>query len=391
MDGFARSAAAASVTARTKSRNLAVALLGLIVIALGIALGIALRTLPAVPATPLPSVRWAAAETHNIDVDREGLGSVAPLATVIVRPQVSGKLLDVPFHEGEQVKKGDIVALIDPRPFAIALRQAEGQLAHDEALLKTAQLDLARDQTLRRQDSIARQQVDAQLSLVGQYQGTVDADRAMVDAAALNLAYCTIRAPIDGRIGLRAVDRGNIVQTTDPGGIAVIAQQQPISVVFTLPEDDLPAVLNRLRAGAKLGVAAYDRADRGKLATGELQGIDSQIDQTTGTLRLRAIFANQDAALFANQFVNAHVAIDTLQGAVTIPADALQPGPAGSFVWVIGKDGRAAMRIVQTGPQSGDRLAITHGLAAGETVVTAGTDRLREGEAVRLAPPNPGR
>ncbi len=329
-------------------------------------------------------VRTSLVQSGDMPVIEAGLGSVVPLATVTVRPQVSGPLTQVNFREGQDIHKGDLIATIDPRPFAIALRLAQGQLARDLAKLETAKIDLARYTTLKKQDSIARQQVDAQLSLVQQYQGIVESDQAAVDNADLNLDYTRLTAPIDGRIGLRAVDVGNYVQTADPAGLAVITQLRPISVVFTLPEDDLPAILRQRSQGKSLPVIAYDRSDRHPIARGTLQAVDSQIDPSTATVRLRAAFTNEDGALYPNQFVNAHIIVDTRRGVAIVPQDAVQSGPAGDYVWRIASDGRAEMRPVRLGPEEGGRVAVLEGLAAGDRVVTDGVDRLRAGAVVRF-------
>ncbi len=362
------------------------------------AAGIALRVHPHgafTPAAPAPSVPLrapapllvgdAVVTAGDMPVMLQGLGTVVPLATVVVKTQISGPLTEVAFREGQLVHKGDFLAQIDPRPYQIAQAQAEGQMAHDQALLKTAQLDLARYQLLNKQDSIAKQVVDTQLYLTYQYQGTLQSDQAAIDNAKLNLVYCHIVSPIDGRVGLRQVDAGNYVQTTDPAGIVVITQLQPITVTFTLAEDDLPLVMRRLDQGATLAVTAYDRADIGRLASGTLATVDNQIDVTTGTVKLRATFPNDDHALFPNQFVNAHLLVDTLSQVPLMPEAAVQHGAPGSFVWLIGADGTVSARPVRLGPADGERVAVLAGLVPGDRVVTDGADRLRAGAHVSIA------
>jgi multidrug efflux system membrane fusion protein len=302
-----------------------------------------------------------------------------------VKTQINGRLVSIGFQEGQLVKAGDFLAQIDPRPYQIALEQALAQLVRDTALLSDARIDLARYQTLMAQDSIPRQQLDTQEYLVHQYEGTVKADEAATDNARLNLEYCRIVAPVSGRVGLRQVDQGNYVQTSDAGGIVVITQIQPISVIFTLPEDNVPAVVKRLGAGATLPVSAYDRALTSKLATGTLLTLDNQIDTTTGTVRLRALFENGDGSLFPNQFVTALLLVDTLKGATLLPSAAIQRGAPGTFVYVV-DDGRVVrLRPVKLGPTDGQRTASQSGVSPGERVVVDGADKLRDGAKVTLA------
>jgi multidrug efflux system membrane fusion protein len=292
--------------------------------------------------------------------------------------------MQIAFTEGQIVNKGDFLAQIDPRPYQNALDQAQGQLLRDKALLDSAQVDFARYRKLVAQDSIARQQLDTQIGLVHQYEGTVKTDEAMVSNAQLNLAYCRIVAPVSGRVGLRQVDVGNYVQTSDTNGIVVITQLKPISVLFTLAEDNLPAVLKRLQSGATLPVTVYDRTQSNKLATGKLATVDNQIDPTTGTVKLRAQFENEDESLFPNQFVNTELLVDTLHGVTIIPTAAIQRGAPGTFVYLVGADQTVSVRPVKLGPSEGEQVAIRDGLAPGDKVVTDGADRLRDGAKVTL-------
>jgi multidrug efflux system membrane fusion protein len=333
---------------------------------------------------PVP-VAVAAVEKGEMPVTLTGLGTVTPLATVTIKTQINGYLTEVAFQEGQMVKKGDFLAQIDPRPYQVALEQAQGQLAKDQALLKNAQLDLQRYNTLVAQNSIATQTRDTQISLVGQDQAAIKTDQAQVDAQKLNLVYAHIVSPVTGRVGLRQVDAGNYVQTSDPNGIVVVTQLQPISVIFTLPEDSLPAVMKQVRAGSALPVTAYDRTGATALGKGHLETVDNQIDTTTGTVKLRAIFDNEQETLFPNQFVNVQLLVDTLRDTNIVPTAAIQHGAPGAFVYVVKPDQTAAVQKVKVGPGDGQRIAVLDGLQPGESVVVDGSDRLREGAKVTLA------
>jgi membrane fusion protein, multidrug efflux system len=339
---------------------------------------------------PMPVVP-ATAATGDVDITYDALGTVTPLATVSVTTQIAGQLVEVAFKEGQEVKQGDFLAQIDPRPYQAALDQNTGQLLRDEALLAEARTDLARYQKLAAQNSIARQQAEDQVYVVQQDEGTVKLDQALVDNAKLNLSYCHIVSPVTGRIGLREVDPGNYIQVANTP-IAVITEMQPISVVFTLAEDSLPEVMKRLASGAALPVTAYDRSNTTKLGDGTLSAVDSTIDPSTGTVKLRAEFPNNPEILFPNQFVNAHLLIDTLKGATVIPSAAVQRGAPGTFVYRINEDNTVSVRPVTLGPQQGQEVAVTKGLSPGDRVVVDGADKLRDGAKVSLhqeTPPGP--
>jgi multidrug efflux system membrane fusion protein len=320
----------------------------------------------------------------DVPVIYNALGTVTPLRTVIVHSQINGQLTQVAFQEGQMVKAGDFLAQVDPRPYQAALEQAEGALARDQALLKEAEIDLARYQGLAAENSIATQQVDTQQSLVHQYEGTVKADQAQVDMQQLNLTYAHITAPVSGRVGLRQVDVGNYVTTADANGVVVITQLEPISVVFSLPEDNMPAVLSRMRGNAVLPTAAYDRSQTTLLAQGKLSAVDNQVDVSTGTVKLRALFDNKDHVLFPNQFVNIALTGDVMKGALVMPVPAVQRGAQGTFVYVVKPDDTVTVEVVTLGPQDGQRVVVLKGLKAGDKVVVDGTDRLREGAQVEI-------
>jgi multidrug efflux system membrane fusion protein len=333
---------------------------------------------------PLP-ISSAAVEKGDMPVTVNALGTVTPLAMVTVRTQLNGPLTELGFQEGQMVTKGDFLAQIDPRPYQAALAQAEGQLAKDQAALAGAQVDLARYQKLVAQNSVAKQTLDTQIALVGQDQGTVQADQAAVDTQKLNLIYAHIVAPVSGRVGLRQVDPGNYVTTGDPNGIVVLTQLQPISVIFTLPEDSLPEVLKQVHAGKTLQAVALDRTGAKEIETGQLATIDNQIDTTTGTVKLRATFPNAAMNLFPNQFVNIKLRVDTLQNTAIVPSSAIQRGAPGTFVYLVKPDSTVTAQPVTLGPNEGEKVSVAKGLEPGQMIVTDGADRLKEGAKVQVA------
>lgn len=338
-------------------------------------------------APPPQPVGVATATTGNMPVILNALGTVTPFNTVTVVPQISGMLMSIGFKEGQMVQKGQFLAQIDPRSYEAALEQAEGQLAHDTGLLHQAQSDLARYEKLLKQNSIAAQQVSDQQFLAQQYEGTVRSDQGTIASDKVNLAYAHITAPITGRVGLLQIDPGNYVQNTSTTGIVVITQLDPISVIFTLPQNDIAAVTEAMQSNPKLPATLYDSSNTEKLATGTLYSIDNQINVSTGTVALRASFANPKNTLFPNEFVNVDLLVKTLKNAVLVPSEAIERGAPGTFVYVVKPDDTVAVQKVTLGPSNASETAIISGLSAGTKVVTDGADRLHPGAKVTIVTP----
>lgn len=338
---------------------------------------------------PVP-VRLTEVTRGDFNVELKALGTVTALNTVNVRSRVDGELVKVLFEEGQLVKAGDLLAQIDPRPYEVALLQAQGTLAQNQAQLKNAEIDLARYQGLYAEDSIAKQTLDTQVALVGQYRGTVKSNQAAVAEARLNLDFTRIRAPIAGRLGLRQVDVGNLISSGDTTPLVVITQVEPIAVNFTLPEKELPPVLAKVRANQRLQVEAWDRDERALLSEGVLHSLDNQIDVATGTVKIKARFENAGESLFPNQFVNVRLRVDTRQQATLIPSAAVQYGARGTFVFVLGDDDKVQVRDIKVGASDGATSLIDSGVKAGERLVLEGTDKLKEGSQVQVIGEEPG-
>ncbi len=326
----------------------------------------------------------AKAQRGDIGVYFAGLGAVTPIYTVTVRSRVDGQLMQIYYREGDIVHQGDPLVEIDRRPYEVQLTQAEGQLAKDQAALDNARIDLARYQTLVAHNAIAEQQLATQKAVVEQYEGAVKTDQGQIASAKLNLVYCHITAPITGRVGLRLVDPGNIIHANDANGLLVITQIQPISVIFTIAEDQVPVILQKMRSGKRLRVDAYTRDSKTKLAQGWLTTVDNQIDQATGTLKLRATFDNRDNALFPNQFVNARLLVEEKRGVTLVPAAVVQRNSAMAYVYVVKPDSTVTIRPVTVGTTEGGQSEITSGLIPGETAVMTGVDKLQEGRKVTV-------
>jgi multidrug efflux system membrane fusion protein len=365
-------------------------LIGLILIAaaVGAAWWLYPRSQPANPRGGrfgVPPVATASVTSGDINVTINALGTVTSLATITIKSQISGQLFAVNYTEGQIVKKGDLLVEIDSRPYQLALAQAQGALKRDQAMLESAKLDLERYQGLVKSNAIPRQQLDQQGALVKQDEGNLITDQAQIDTANLNIAYCHIIAPVNGRLGLRLVDPGNYVTPQDATGLVTITQLSPISVIFTTAEDNLPPIFARLKAGATLEATAFDRGGSTKLAVGTVSTLDNQIDTTTGTLKLRAQFDNSDGALFPNQFVNISLLVDTLHNTPIIPTAAVQRGAPGTFVYLLDpQQSKVSVQKVVLGPTDGDRVSVKSGLKPGDQVVVDGADKLRDGIQVTL-------
>ncbi len=324
----------------------------------------------------------------DLNIYINALGSVVPRSSVIVHPRVDGELISVNFTEGQNVQKGDLLLQIDPRPYQVALTQAEGQLAKDQAALLSARQDLTRYQSLVKEGSISKQQLDQQTALVNQAEGTVKSDQGQVSGARLNLSYCKVTAPVSGKLGLRQVDVGNIVRASDANGVVVINQFQPIDVTYAIPEDQVQSVLKQVHAGNTLQVSAFDRAQKNVLDSGKFKSLDNQIDPTTGTLKFKAEFANQANNLFPNQFVNIRMLVETQKNATLLPSAAIQRGVNGTFVYVVNSDSSVNARPITLGAIDGDNTAVLSGVKVGERVVLDGADKLKDGGKVKVIDPN---
>ena len=331
---------------------------------------------------PPVSVVVASAQKSDLPVYFNGLGTVNAFNTVTVHSRVDGQIIKVNFTEGQFVHEGDALVEIDPRPFQVQLEQAQGQMAKDQAQITNDKVDLARYQTLFKEGVIPRQQVDTQQALVGQYEGAIEADQATINNAKLQLTYSHVSAPISGRVGLRLVDAGNVVHASDSAGIVVITQLQPISVIFTLPQDQLPQVMAKIHSGTKLVVDAFDRDDTAKITSGKLATIDNQIDTTTGTYKLKAIFTNQNNILFPNQFVNVHLLVDTLKNSVIVPATAIQRGPQGTYLYAVAEGNTVKIRPVTIAQTTGNSVGLSSGVNPGDVVVIDGQDKLQDNSKI---------
>jgi membrane fusion protein, multidrug efflux system len=376
-------------TSRRNRRYLAFGLIGIVMLALAAIVIRSQQEATKQPggggrnATPMSIVPEVVGK-GDIGIKLNALGAVTSLATVTIKTQISGYLMKIDFKEGQDIKKGDLLAEIDSRPYEAALAQAKGNLARDEALLKGAQVDLTRYKVLAAQKAVPQQTLDTQAALVAQYEGTVAADRAAEKAAEVNLQYCRILSPLDGRVGLRQVDQGNFVTPGDANGLVVITQLQPISVLFTVPEDNLQAISARIQDNAKLPATAYDRSGANKIADGVLQTFDSQIDPATGTIKMRAQFSNEAKNLYPNQFVNIRLLVDTHKDVTVMPTAGIQRGVPGTFVYLVNSDNTVSVRKVVLGTTDGDRVEVRSGLAPDDRIVVDGADKLRDGAKINV-------